>query len=297
MLLALLFVIGTQAQELPGPPSSRTHPGSKAYDFAVEQRDITCEGRDVSVFIPSPLPERPLPLVIYGHGQALGVDHYEATLRHLAEKGAIAIHPQYDKGFFDQNWLRMGRDFVTVTHCAVQQLALSVNEQAVVFSGHSKGAYVASVAAGLAFKDSLALKPGSVVLFQPAGLNDVWKNLDAETEVTVVHSEADKIVSRDISRDLFEKAPVRQKQLIILKNYRSQSRDQLVADHFWPLTKKSLVGGGPESSFHYHGSWKWLTAAFMDLSEGGDAKHPYLYGEEARSKGREGEVDDIERSP
>jgi hypothetical protein len=165
-----------------------------------------------------------------------------------------------------------------------------------VFSGHSKGAYVASVAAGLSFKENLPLKPGSVVLFQPAGFDDVWKSLDAETEVTVVHSEADKIVSRDISRELFERAPARNKQLIILKNYRSQGRDQLVADHFWPLSKRSIVGGGPESSFHYHGSWKWLTAAFLDLTDGGVGEQPYLYGNEAIAKGREDEKDELLRS-
>jgi hypothetical protein len=89
---------------------------------------------------------------------------------------------------------------------------------------------------------------------------------------------------------------VQHKQFVVLKNYRSDDREQLVADHFWPLTRRSIVGGGPEGSFHYHGSWKWLTAAVLDLVAGGNATQPYLYGAEAASKGRVGETDKIERS-
>ena len=72
------------AQELPGPPSSPDHPGSKIYSYTVERRDVRCDGRDVAVFYPREISAKELPLLVYGHGQALGVEHYEQTLRHLA---------------------------------------------------------------------------------------------------------------------------------------------------------------------------------------------------------------------
>ena len=103
------------AQELPGPPPSPDHPGSKIYSYTVERRDVRCDGRDVAVFYPREIAAKELPLLVYGHGQALGVEHYEQTLRHLAGKGAIAVHPQYDKGFFDQDIRIDNLDFLYIS--------------------------------------------------------------------------------------------------------------------------------------------------------------------------------------
>lgn len=292
-LVASLVSFSVMAQEVPGPPTAPEHPGSKIYDHAVERKEVRCEGRDVVVNYPRPLASQALPLVIYGHGQALGYEHYEQTLVHLAGKGVITIHPQYDKGFFDQDWVRMGRDFVTLAQCAVEKVGLVVAEDEVVFSGHSKGAYVAGVAAGQAFIQNLSLKPASVVLFQPAGFEAAsWKALPRETKVTVVHADQDTIVDLAITQALYDQAPVERKQKIILKSYGTE----LAAKHFWPLTKKSVFGGSSENAFHYYGSWKWLTAAVWDLRDGNRATNLYLYGEQAMDKGVDGIEDEIERS-
>jgi len=292
-LVASVLSFSVLAQEVPGPPSNPEHPGSKVYTHEVERKDVRCDGRDVVVAYPRELAGQALPLVIYGHGQALGYEHYEQTLFHLAGKGTITIHPQYDKGFFDQDWIRMGRDFVTLAQCAVNKLGLVVAENEVVFTGHSKGAYVASVAAGLATVEGLALRPHSVLLFQAAGVEESsWKKLPRDTRVTVIHADQDTIVDLAITEKLYALAPVDQKQMIVVKSYGTR----LEAKHFWPLTKKSLFGGTGENAFHYYGAWKWLTAAVWDLHDGNRATNTYLYGDLAANKGVEGLEDKIERS-
>ena len=291
--LTLLLSSTALAQELPGSPSSAQHPGSKIYAYTVERKDVRCEGRDVAVFYPREVATQRLPLVVYGHGQALGVEHYEQTLRHLAGKGAIALHPQYDKGFFDQDWQRMGQDFGRLADCALGQLRLEANLDEVIFSGHSKGAFVAGVAAGVAERDGSKLKAKAVLLFQPAGIDEaVWAKLARETKVTVVHADQDTVVDRAVSEKLYAQAPVERKQFIILKSYGTN----LAAKHFWPLTKKSVFGGSGENSFHYYGSWKWLTAAMWDLQQGDRANVEYLYGAEAADKGLEGLEDHLVRN-
>jgi alpha/beta superfamily hydrolase len=293
--LFLFLAISTSAlaQELPGPPSFADHPGSKIYAYSVERKDVRCDGRDVAVFYPREIVAQELPLVIYGHGQALGVEHYEQTLRHLAGKGVIAVHPQYDKGFFDQDWQRMGRDFVSVTECALAKLGLQAKPDHVIFSGHSKGAYVAGVAAGVAVREARKLTANAVILFQPAGIDETsWVLLPRDAKITVVHADQDTIVDRGIAEKLYQLAPVERKQLLILKSYGTK----LAAKHFWPLTKKSAFGGTGENAFHYYGAWKWLTAAVWDLQDGDRASTVYLYGDQATDKGLAGLVDDLLRN-
>jgi alpha/beta superfamily hydrolase len=292
-VLGFLLTCSALAQELPGPPSASDHPGSKQYSYSVERKDVRCDGRDVVVFYPREGVAQELPLVVYGHGQALGVEHYEQTLRHLAGKGAIAVHPQYDKGFFDQDWDRMGRDFVSVTDCALAQLGLRPKAGQVLFTGHSKGAYVAGVAAGVAVRETSRLTANAVILFQPAGLDETsWPLVHRETKITIVNADQDTIVDRAIAEKHYQLAPADRKQLIILKSYGTK----LAAKHFWPLTKKSAFGGSGENSFHYYGSWKWLTAAVWDLQAGDRANSVYLYGDKATDKGFGGLADDLLRN-
>jgi len=267
-----------------------------SYEFRVEKRELSCEGRVVSAFLPAGK-RTASAVVIYGHGQALGVDSYEATLTHLAGKGVVALHPMYDRGFFDQDWSRMGRDFVELADCALAQLAVPFEPEAVIFSGHSKGAYVAAVAAGLSFLDDASLKPAAVMLFQPAGLDaNAWKNLAPSVRLTVTHSEQDRIVARSIAEELYALAPVEKKQLITLRDYRSAERVLLASDHFWPTTKRTLVGGRAPGAHHYYGSWRWLVAQAQDLLDGNRAENEHLFGELALDKGTQTQRDEAVRN-
>ena len=256
---------------------------------------ISCGGRTVDVFLPEKSTQAPV--VIYGHGQALGLEQYRATFEHLARKGVATIFPTYDTGFFDQNWERMGRDYVKLSDCALSKFAAELDRSQVVYSGHSKGAYVATLAAGIAGRDNLSPEPRALLVFAPAGAWPQWlAEIPVTTAVTVVHSDRDSIVSRDLSLTIYQSVKSERKQLIDFKSFIGVSSSDLLADHFWVLTKKSLFGGGPPSAFHYYGSWKWLVASALDPSRPIPFSDPYLYGERASDKGLLGLHDNFVRN-
>lgn len=272
--------------ELPPAPIDPTHPGSKIYPFTVELKELKCFGRDVSIYFPREATS--FPAVVYGHGQALGLSNYEATLKHVAGKGVAGIYVTYDKGFFDQDWERMGRDYVLLTDCAINEVP-QIQRDEVIFSGHSKGAYVAAIAAGVAEKEKLPVRAHSLILFNAVlGKFETLKEIPAATPVTVIHSDVDKIVKLEIARDMLRSIQSDREQLIILQSFKNRTKVDLETGHFWALTKKSAFGGGPENSFHYHGSWKWLVGGALD--------ERYLYGQEASGKGLAGFEDIIERN-
>lgn len=285
--LFLALPLWARTAELPAAPTDPSHPGSKIYSFAVSEKSGDCSGRKYTLFLPTapnkklaPATSAAWPVVVFGHGQALDVQHYRGTFEHLAGKGVAALYPVYDTGFFDQNWTRMAKDYVELTQCALRQHP-SLDPKRIVFSGHSKGAYVASIAATqVTTRSSLELK--QVILFAPAGTDETsLSRWSPELPLTVVYSDQDRIVSRDISETIYSKAASRKKQFIFFKSFTNQASRPLAADHFWVLTRRSSFGGGPESSFHYHGSWKWLVAAALDLEED-------LFGERALDKGLPG---------
>ena len=292
-IFVALAVLTLKAQAAPTAPTAPDHPGSKVYPYGFDRHDIKCMGRAVTVYLPkSTNPIEKFPAVVYGHGQALDVSSYAATLEHLAKKGVAAIFPTYDNGFFDQDWTRMGRDYVNVAGCAIDKFNTQVEKTQTVFAGHSKGAYVASIAAGLAAKENMVLRPGAVVLFAAAGFDSASiGGIEPATALTVVFSDKDTVVDRNLSESIYNGARSKYKQFIFVKSYPS-----LNADHFWPLTKPSTFGGGNESALHYYGAWKWLVAAALDLKAGGAATNPYLYGAEAGDKGVPGTTDDVRRN-
>lgn len=267
-----------------GIPSDPAHPGSKVYTHELVRTDITCNGRAVNVFLPKN--KKSAPAVIYGHGQALTLDNYQGTLEHLAKKGVAGIFPEYSNGFFDQDWPRMARDYVNLAECAIGQSGGAIDRSNVTFSGHSKGAYVASIAAGLAQKENLPLKPKTVILLETAGFDSSSASaVSPNTDVVVVFSDQDTIVERNLSESYYNAVPSRRKQFIYLKSYPGGSK----ADHQWPLTKGGFFGGGDEGPLHYYGAWKWLVAAGLGLEN-------YLFGAEATDKGVPGLRDDVNKN-
>ncbi len=278
---------------LPSAPVLPAHPGSKVYPYGMNIQEIQCKGRAVTVYLPvSTDATEKFPAVVFGHGQALDVSYYSGTLEHLAKRGVAAIFPAYDSGFFDQDWARMGRDYVNVASCALDKFSNQIEKSQTVFAGHSKGAYVASIAAGISVQENLPLRARAVLLFDSAGFDSATiSGIEPSTSLTVVYSDHDTIVDRSLSESIYSSAASQHKQFILLKSYPS-----LQADHFWPLTKASAFGGGAESALHYFGAWKWLVAAAWDLKSGGGFTNPYLYGDLAGDKGVPGFTDDIRRS-
>lgn len=294
----ILLFLSVDVLAAPAAPSDSDHPGSKSYPYQFTRHALKCLGRDVTVFAPTVMETaKQVPVVVYGHGQALKLEHYAGTFEHLAKKGIGVVFPMYDKGFFDQDWARMGSDYVAMSLCAIKsQPNFSLGQ--VVFSGHSKGAYVASIASGLASRDKLSPLPGAVVLFGLAGFDaETAAAISPTTAMTIVFSDREKVVSREFSESLYNGASSRLKQFIDVKSYPADENGGAIsADHFWPQTKSAIFGGRSENALHYYGSWKWLVAAADDLAEGNKATHPYLYGSKAGDKGVTGLQDEIKRN-
>jgi apolipoprotein D and lipocalin family protein len=282
------------AASTPGIPKEAGHPGNKDYTYGVEKRSLTCSGRKVDVLLPvSTNSVERFPAVVYGHGQAMGLEHYEGTMEHLAKKGVAAIFPTYDTGFFDQDWPRMGRDYATLTDCALKQAGARINRDQLIFSGHSKGAYIASIAAGIAVKENLGVRAKSLVLFHLAGYDAATAvHIEPSTAATVIFSEPDTVVKRDLSDSFYQAVKSQKKQFILVRSYSGGP----VADHYWPQTKGNMFGGGPEGALHYYGSWKWLVGAALDLRDGGTFANPYMYGAETGNKGIPGVADQVTRN-
>lgn len=282
-----------QIQSFPNAPVEAAHPGSKIYSHTFQKQKVTCQKRNVDVFLPNPnTPQERFPVVVFGHGQALGLANYQATFEHLAQKGIAVVFPQYSSGFFDQDWQRMGTDYTLMADCAVKQFESQLIKEEIIFSGHSKGAYVASVAAGLVEKLNVAFDLKHTLLFAAAGADQkTLPQIPASSALTVIYSDADTIVEKKFSDEIFNKSGASKKQFILLKSY-----SNLKADHFWPLTKGSAFGGGSEGPFHYYSLWKWLGAAAEDLKAGSTFTHPYLYGDLATDKGLSEIQDDLKKT-
>jgi dienelactone hydrolase len=287
MLLFLSIIFGDAlANTTPTQPVEPLHPGSAAYEFTSEKNSFQISQRTVDVFVPKEIRDsgRKAPVIVFGHGQALGLDVYETTFQHLARKGVVVVFPQFDTGFFDRDWRRMANDFNKLTAEALKKLAPWTDGSQILYAGHSKGAYVALMAAGA--PTASMVKPQSLLLFAPAGYDsDYLARMDSRLPLTVVWGEKDTIISRASVREIFDRSPSSRKQFIEVKSY-AETQPNLAADHMFVLTKSTFFGGpnGP-TALHYFGSWKWILGAVWDLQSGAKAQNPYLYGDQADSTG------------
>tara|TARA_B100001248_G_scaffold261335_2_gene252192 strand:+ start:20813 stop:21700 length:888 start_codon:yes stop_codon:yes gene_type:complete len=280
LLASICFVLSATAFALPPQPTDPNHPGSATYDYGVSHEKLKIMGRDVDVFLPraGAFERESFPVVVFGHGQAIKVDGYEMTFEHLAKRGIAVIHPMYDSGFFDRKWRRMAADYNQLVDAVLQRYE-QLNPEQLIYAGHSKGAYIALMAAGA---PNLKVVPKSLVLFAPAGMDDDYINkLDKNTAVSIIYGEADSIIGRDLIDRIYKLAPVERKQLLIVNSYSGLS-----ADHYIPLNRSYIFGGRDGiGAFHYHGVWKWLMGAAWDVQEGARASNSFLYGEDALSSG------------
>ncbi len=278
------------AFSLPPQPTEVEHPGSSQYQYQLFSEAFKFGGRDLHFYAPRELLEsgQRLTLIVFGHGQATPVSGYNMTFEHLAKKGYAVLFPQYDSGFFDQNWVRMGSDFNALTLATIQRHSNSLSAERVVYSGHSKGGFVALVAAGL--KSSFAK---SLVLLSPAGFTEKEiKTIDVTVPVTLVWSEDDRIIKEELIQTIYKELPVSRKQMIRVLNY-----TELKADHFFPLNRKFVFGGANGvSPFHFYSVWPWLVGAARDVEEGTLQTNSYLYGEKALGTGIIGFSHQVDKS-
>lgn len=275
-LLIFLF-LGSLAQAMPAQPTAPEHPGSAQYSYQFRRADMTVAGRKIEVFLPQS--SQPVPVIVFGHGQAIDVTGYQLTFEHLAKKGVAVIHPQYDNGFFDRDWVRMADDFNRLTAAVLEKFPAELNAQQVIYSGHSKGAYMALMAAGATQK---TVNPRALVLFTPADFNASYlARIDRDVPLTVIWGEADNVINKSVMTNIYSQAPSLRKQFIEVVSYPSRS-----ADHYFSMSKKFFFGGHDGiSAYHYHGVWKWLLGAAWDVEKSDGATNPFLYGDESITTG------------
>ncbi|MFN8790635.1 MAG: lipocalin family protein [Bdellovibrionales bacterium] len=288
LALALMASVSLAQNTWPRQPTTPDHPGSNLYSYELVQESFRAQGRQIDIFRPNLGAQagRKIPVLFFGHGQALDVKAYDQTFRHLARKGILVAYLPYDTGFFDQDWVRMAQDYRSLAEATLKRYENLVQTEAVVYAGHSKGAYIAVSAAGV--------QPShvkSVVLLAPAGFEaSLVRQIRPDIPVSIFYGESDNIIERRIVDDLYAALPSQRKQFVLLKDY-PQMNPELKADHFVYVNKRNFLGGRDGlNPFHYHGQWKWLIGATQDLQEGNRQTNPYLYGEEALTTGLNGFV-------
>lgn len=268
---------------LPAQPVAAEHPGSANYTYQLQHESIESDGRTIEMYWPQGA--HSVPLVVFGHGQATPVDGYAATLEHLAKKGVAVAFVEYDSGFFDQDWGRMAHDYMKLAAAAVKHYPNLIDSKKVIFSGHSKGAYIAGMAAGLE-SGAREIEPAALVLFAPAGYDATYaKRVSPGAAVTLIWGDEDSVIKESVVRGLYDALTVQKKQYIKALSY-SGFDGEAKADHFFILTQSFFFGGHDGvSPLHYFGAWKWLLGAAYDLNDGGHVTNAYLYGAEAASTG------------
>ena len=279
--MSLSFAWG-QTPELEAP-TDPLHPGSEIYPYRYSVNHFSCHGKTGTLFLPRNRGEesKKFSVLVFGHGQALSLRYYKKSFAHFAGKGLAVIFPDYDHSFFDQNWRKMARDYVEIADCALRENP-DLNQENVIFSGHSKGAYVALLASTV----GPPVSPGSVLLFAPAGYDPEWiQKMNPQVPLSIFYGERDQIIKPNLIREIFEKSSSRHKQLITLRSF-DRNNVKLPADHFY-LLSENFFGKKWVGPFHFYGFWSWILGAAWDLKSGGHLKNPYLYGDKALSDGFE----------
>ena len=121
----------------PPAPLDASHPGSLSYDLNFEIIEENFMGRKSFLFLPEQKRNELSAVIVFGHGQAIGLKGYDATLEHLAKKGIAAIFVKYDKGFFDRKWRRMADDFNAITQNFLEKYSHRLDPKRLIYSGHS----------------------------------------------------------------------------------------------------------------------------------------------------------------
>lgn len=292
LMLASVFGLSmaapaAQARTLPSRPVEAENPGSASYRFAaVERKKLTLQGRAVDILQPAG-GATGLPVVIFGHGQAMGFDPYVKLFEHVVRRGAVVVFPMYDTGLFDRDFRRMARDYATLGAAAIRELGATADPAQVIFSGHSKGAYVALNALGYP-EARQALAPRQAVLFAVAGSDrEALGQVPAGIPVTFLIGDKDTITPQRLTDEAFAGISARPKQRIVVSSYATTS-PTLDADHFYLITGSFLTVRKTEGPLHWYGAWRWLAAAVEDVRAGSRAESSWLWGDRALETGVEG---------
>lgn len=286
VMAGLSFCVGAaHARPLPARPTQAQHPGSNNYPYAqVTEIQETVDGRTGVLFLPrsGPALNRPFPTLAWGHGFMALKLFYRESFLHLARKGVAVLDVPYDTGAGDRDFDRMARDYNHFVAAVVARHPGVLDPHSVVFSGHSNGATVASMAAGLPVLER-KIEAANLIAFEIAGKHVAYLHaLNPHLPCTLVVGEDDHDDPVDFSKKVFSEMACK-KQLIIMKTYGDEFDHKVTTNH---VAVQTFTWLGPNTSvLHYYGFWKFMIGAAFDASAGGHATNPWLYGPEASSTG------------
>lgn len=260
LLLNCLFISGAFA--LPRAPLDPSHPGYIERGVKVKVLPIDFVRQGSVLFLPETEGEEQgsLPLMVFAHGQALKVKHYELFLKMLASKGIAVLYPQYDKGFFDRDWKRMGEDYDSIVEKVLKSYP-QIDKGNILYSGHSKGGYIGLMALSHRSKRAFDWFPKTSIFYSPAGFErGSLYQIPTQHSMTLVWPKEDSVIKKDLIDEIFEDTSTPRKQKIIVNGY-----DELEAGHFFLLTSKLVfVGNDGIGPFHWYGVIPWTWGALRD---------------------------------
>lgn len=246
IFLCFIFVLSSPvfSGDIPERPQAPDHISSNHYTYQSEHIEFKIKRRKIDLYLPKSDSSSDLfPVIVFGHGQALKANAYHELFVHLAKKGIAVIHPMYDSGFFDQNWQRMGEFYNSLTKEVLNRYP-QLDQKDVVYSGHSKGGYIALIAASL----STDIRPKLVSVFSPAVFEqEIVEALPNDAKLRVIWGEADGIIKQEVAQNIYDYAPTIDKELFIVESFTN-----LKANHFFPLTKKTMFGGNDGLNAHHY---------------------------------------------
>lgn len=283
-LVITLLVVCSSVFAIPNPPTDPDHPGYATRTGAFDKVSIDYIREGSFLFLPK-VNSSKVPLVVFSHGQALGLKNYELLFERFASKGIAVFYPQYDRGFFDTNWERMGADYDKMVLEILKNYP-QIDRSKVVYSGHSKGGYVGLMAIAHRGQQNiknptLSWSPIASLFYSPAGFEEeALAKIDVNHPVHLVWPQDDSIIDEELIDEIYEKLPVTRKQKIVVQGY-----DGLEAGHFFPLTRRAIFGGrNGISPFHFYGILPWTFGAIFEneflygdlATDSGDSSKPHL---------------------
>lgn len=263
-------------------PQDPSHPASPQYNYGSKRIIKKIKDRELTLYLPmaGELPRKKAPIVVFGHAKMTPRFLYEQTFRHLNGKGVAVIYPHYERWWFDAEYSRMARDFMNIAAEVVYEYAEELDKQHILFAGHANGASIALTAAGLTMSER-KLKPKAFVGFATTSWrNQYLERLPINFDVTLIVGDEDRKAPYASSENIYQRLDVDRKQIIELSSFYQQGirfKANHTAAYTYGWTGKRI------NLLHYHGYWKYLSAAAMTLDEHTPYVQRHIYGDLAAS--------------
>lgn len=247
----------------PAQSTEAENPGSSVYAFSTfTVTDITsADGKKIRIWVPVGLMDK-RPLVAFGPGKQLGnPTNYQALHEHLAKKGLIVAHIQFEGSFFDTDFVKFGRWFNNAVAKVVGTVS-AVDTAQIYYCGHSLGAQVAVIAAGHATGANTGdtiINPKGLILMSydnsrgPTNGGDLNNpacgyavKVDSAVQACILEFEDDTIAGpskKTYASALYNKLPCLKKQWVRVRGKNLGSIYALTADHNTPMTAGSAPMG------------------------------------------------------